>query len=218
MGFVIFVCLKNFAVLFAAVFLNAVLSGKNNFISLLLGFYAFLQYYTILAKVYYCIPIYYFSFLSVNGMIGGDKNEGSSWRIKSRDCHKKFPLHFRSFPVETQAQAREKLHEVKQKYFDATHVVHAFSVGLKSETFGMSDDGEPSGTAGRPVLDVLKGSGITNILLTVTRYFGGTLLGTGGLVHAYSESAKKFFPFARRNLMLKNLHFRFRAAMICIKL
>ena len=94
------------------------------------------------------------------------------------------------FPVETQAQAREKLHEVKQKYFDATHVVHAFSVGLKSETFGMSDDGEPSGTAGRPVLDVLKGSGITNILLTVTRYFGGTLLGTGGLVHAYSESAK----------------------------
>lgn len=78
MGFVIFVCLKNFAVLFAAVFLNAVLSGKNNFISLLLGFYAFLQYYTILSKVYYCIPIYYFSFLSVNGMIGGDKNEGSS--------------------------------------------------------------------------------------------------------------------------------------------
>ena len=53
------------------------------------------------------------------------------------------------FPVETQVQAREKLHEVKQKYFDATHVVHAFSVGLKSETFGMSDDGEPSGTAGR---------------------------------------------------------------------
>ena len=78
LGFVLFVCLKNFAVLFVAVFLNAILSGKNNFISLLLGFYAFLQYYTILAKIYYCIPIYYFSFLSVNGMIGGDKNEGSS--------------------------------------------------------------------------------------------------------------------------------------------
>ena len=78
LGFVIFVCLKNFAVLFVAVFLNAILSGKNNFVSLLLGFYAFLLYYTILAKIYYCIPIYYFSFLSVNGMIGGDKNEGSS--------------------------------------------------------------------------------------------------------------------------------------------
>ena len=77
LGFVIFVCLKNFAVLFVVVFLNAILAGKSNFISLLLGFYAFLQYYTILAKVYYCIPIYYFSFLSVNGMIGGDKNEGS---------------------------------------------------------------------------------------------------------------------------------------------
>ena len=54
----------------------------------------------------------------------------------------------------------------------------------------MSDDGEPGGTAGRPMLDVLKGSGITNVLLTVTRYFGGTLLGTGGLVKAYGDCAK----------------------------
>lgn len=113
------------------------------------------------------------------------------------------------FPVETQAQAREKLHEVKQKYFDATHVVHAFSVGLKSETFGMSDDGEPSGTAGRPVLDVLKGSGITNILLTVTRYFGGTLLGTGGLVHAYSESAKKVLSVCKAEPYVEKSSFSF---------
>ncbi|WP_288507124.1 YigZ family protein [uncultured Treponema sp.] len=113
------------------------------------------------------------------------------------------------FPVETQAQAREKLHEVKQKYFDATHVVHAFSVGLKSETFGMSDDGEPSGTAGRPVLDVLKGSGITNILLTVTRYFGGTLLGTGGLVHAYSESAKKVLSICKAEPYVEKSSFSF---------
>lgn len=113
------------------------------------------------------------------------------------------------FPVETQAQAREKLHEVKQKYFDATHVVHAFSVGLKSETFGMSDDGEPSGTAGRPVLDVLKGSGITNILLTVTRYFGGTLLGTGGLVHAYSESAKEVLSVCKAEPYVEKSSFSF---------
>ena len=95
------------------------------------------------------------------------------------------------FPVASQAEAREKLHEVKALYKDATHVVHAFVAGLQGETNGMSDDGEPSGTAGRPVLDVLKGSGITNILLTVTRYFGGTLLGTGGLVRAYGDAAKQ---------------------------
>ena len=105
------------------------------------------------------------------------------------------------FPVQTQSQARELLKEQKQKYFDSTHVVHAFVIGKNCEVLGMSDDGEPSGTAGRPVLDVLKGSGCTNIMLTVTRYFGGTLLGTGGLVKAYSDSAKavleitKFFSF-----------------------
>ena len=93
-------------------------------------------------------------------------------------------------PVQSAQEARQTLLLQKQKYADATHVVHAFVCGLKGETCGMSDDGEPSGTAGRPVLDVLKGSGITNILLTVTRWFGGTLLGTGGLVHAYSDSAR----------------------------
>lgn len=95
-----------------------------------------------------------------------------------------------AFPVKDQAQAREKLHEQKQKYSDATHVCHAFITGLQGETCGMSDDGEPGGTAGRPMLDVLKGSGITNIIITVTRYFGGTLLGTGGLVKAYGDSTK----------------------------
>ena len=101
------------------------------------------------------------------------------------------------FPVSSQAEAREKLHLIKQQYKDATHVVHAFIAGLKAETSGMSDDGEPSGTAGRPVLDVLKGSGITNILLTVTRYFGGTLLGTGGLVHDYSDAAKQVLAICK---------------------
>ncbi|MCR4940804.1 MAG: YigZ family protein [Treponemataceae bacterium] len=93
-------------------------------------------------------------------------------------------------PVESQSQARDMLKSQKTKYADATHVVHAFVTGLAAEVMGMSDDGEPAGTAGRPVLDVLKGRGITNILLTVTRWFGGTLLGTGGLVKAYGDSAK----------------------------
>lgn len=92
---------------------------------------------------------------------------------------------------ETQSQARELIKSQKQKYADATHVVHAFILGADGQIMGMSDDGEPSGTAGRPVLDVLKGRGCTNTLLTVTRWFGGTLLGTGGLVKAYSDGAKE---------------------------
>ncbi len=95
-----------------------------------------------------------------------------------------------SFVVETQAQAREKISAQKKKYADATHVCHAFVCGKNGEILGMSDDGEPSGTAGRPMLDVLKGKNCTNTLVTVTRWFGGTLLGTGGLVKAYGDGAK----------------------------
>ena len=94
------------------------------------------------------------------------------------------------FTCTTQAEARELLKKQKIKYSDATHVCHAFVLGANAEILGMSDDGEPSGTAGRPMLDVLKGHGCTNIMLTITRYFGGTLLGTGGLVKAYGGGAK----------------------------
>lgn len=94
------------------------------------------------------------------------------------------------FPCDSQAAARELIKTQKAKYADATHVVHAFVIGPGAEVMGMSDDGEPSGTAGRPVLDVLKGRKCTNTVLTVTRWFGGTLLGTGGLVKAYSGGAK----------------------------
>lgn len=96
-----------------------------------------------------------------------------------------------AFVIENQPQARQLLKEQKQKYADATHVVHAFICGLNAEILGCSDDGEPSGTAGRPVLEVLKGRDCTNIMVTVTRWFGGTLLGTGGLVKAYGDSAKE---------------------------
>ena len=94
------------------------------------------------------------------------------------------------FPCSVQAEARELVKAQKAKYADATHVVHAFVIGPGAEVMGMSDDGEPSGTAGRPALDVLRGRGCTNTVLTVTRWFGGTLLGTGGLVKAYGNGAK----------------------------
>lgn len=94
------------------------------------------------------------------------------------------------FICNSQTEARDVIKSQKEKYQDASHVCHAFVIGKDAEVLGMSDAGEPGGTAGRPMLDVLKGSGITNILLTVTRYFGGTLLGTGGLVKAYGDCAK----------------------------
>jgi uncharacterized YigZ family protein len=95
-----------------------------------------------------------------------------------------------TFLVSSQEQARSILKTQKERHADASHVVHAFVIGSTGGILGCSDDGEPSGTAGRPVLDVLKGSQITNILVTVARWFGGTLLGTGGLVKAYSESVR----------------------------
>ena len=94
------------------------------------------------------------------------------------------------FPCTKQEEARSIIKAQKTKYFDSTHVVHGFMLGLSGEIMGMSDDGEPSGTAGRPVLDVIKGRNCTNLVLTVTRWFGGTLLGTGGLVKAYGDGAK----------------------------
>lgn len=111
-------------------------------------------------------------------------------------CIKKSRFIAEVFPVQNQTEAREVLKNQKQKYKDASHVVHAFFCGNQAQISGMSDDGEPSGTAGRPVFDILKGKSITNILLTVTRYFGGTLLGTGGLVKAYGDAAKEILELA----------------------
>ena len=93
-------------------------------------------------------------------------------------------------PVASPEAARELWHERKNTYTNGGHIVFAFICGPQGEVMGCSDDGEPSGTAGRPVLEVLKGSGITNVLLTVARWYGGIKLGTGGLVRAYTESAQ----------------------------
>lgn len=95
-----------------------------------------------------------------------------------------------AFPVSSAEEAKELWQYRKQTYDNGGHIVYAFAVGPQQNILGCSDDGEPAGTAGRPVLAVLKGSGITNFMITVARWFGGTKLGTGGLVHAYTEAAQ----------------------------
>ena len=92
-------------------------------------------------------------------------------------------------PVQTEAEALQFLSERRQAHWDATHNVYAYIL-RENNLMRYSDDGEPSGTAGLPVLDMLKKEGLTDLIVVVTRYFGGTLLGTGGLVHTYSRSAK----------------------------
>lgn len=92
--------------------------------------------------------------------------------------------------VDSVEEAQEFIEAVKKKYWDARHNCSAFSVGEMNPLTRCSDDGEPGGTAGKPILEVIQGSGIRNIVIVVARYFGGTLLGTGGLVRAYTEAAK----------------------------
>lgn len=99
----------------------------------------------------------------------------------------KFIAHAR--PVSSEAEAIEYLNSLKQKYWDARHNVYAYIL-RENNIMRYSDDGEPSGTAGVPVLEILKKEELTDIIVVVTRYFGGILLGTGGLVHAYSKAAK----------------------------
>ena len=95
------------------------------------------------------------------------------------------------FPVKTEEEALEKITAMRKKYYDARHNCFAYIIGENRETERCSDDGEPSGTAGRPMLDVLEGMGVHDVVAVVTRYFGGTLLGTGGLVRAYSAAMKE---------------------------
>ena len=97
----------------------------------------------------------------------------------------------RLYKVNNREQAERKLDEVRKEYYDATHNCFAYSAGLNEQNITRSsDDGEPSGTAGRPIMTVLESSGLKNVLLVVTRYYGGTNLGTGGLIKAYTEAAK----------------------------
>ena len=95
-----------------------------------------------------------------------------------------------TYPVETEEEALAYITACKKKYYDARHNCYAYTIGKNMELKRFSDDGEPGGTAGKPILDVLEREEIHNALIVVTRYFGGTLLGTGGLVRAYQGAAQ----------------------------
>jgi len=94
-----------------------------------------------------------------------------------------------ALPVKSIDECKEKLNEIKKEHPKATHHCFAYRIGLDGNTFRVSDDGEPSGTAGRPILGQIDSKGLINIIIVVVRYFGGTLLGVPGLINAYKSAA-----------------------------
>ncbi|MBR2027035.1 MAG: YigZ family protein [Alistipes sp.] len=93
-----------------------------------------------------------------------------------------------AYPVESESEIKELLDALRKQYYDATHHCYAYRLGAHGEMFRANDDGEPSGTAGKPILGQLLSANITNCLVVVVRYFGGTKLGVSGLIQAYKES------------------------------
>ncbi len=94
-----------------------------------------------------------------------------------------------AYPVRSEEEIRELLDALRKRYYDATHHCYAWRLGPQGESFRSNDDGEPSGTAGKPILGQLLSNSLTNCLIVVVRYFGGTKLGVSGLIQAYKESA-----------------------------
>ncbi len=94
-----------------------------------------------------------------------------------------------AFPVESEQEAKDRIKELRNKYHDARHHCYAYLLGQKTDTYRMNDDGEPSSTAGKPIFGQIRSHNLTNVLIVVTRYFGGTLLGTSGLIRAYKSAA-----------------------------
>ncbi len=103
--------------------------------------------------------------------------------------------------VDSEEAARSELARVRKQYYDARHHCSAWIIGPGGETVRSGDDGEPAGTAGRPILEVIRGAGVTNAMVVVTRYFGGTLLGTGGLVRAYTANMRRYGDTLRRRAL-----------------
>jgi len=116
-----------------------------------------------------------------------------------------------AFPVGSIDEFKEKLAYLKKEHPKATHHCFAYRIGPDGETFRVSDAGEPSGTAGRPILGQIDSKGLTNVLVVVVRYFGGTLLGVPGLINAYKTAASLVLqttPVVRKPVMVKcKLHF-----------
>jgi uncharacterized YigZ family protein len=115
------------------------------------------------------------------------------------------------FPVSTEAEAREALAEVKKRFFDASHHCYAYCIGAGREVFRFNDDGEPSGSAGRPIYGQILSKGLSDTLVVVIRYFGGTKLGIPGLIRAYRTAASEALENSGRKekILLKNISVRF---------
>lgn len=111
--------------------------------------------------------------------------------VKTEGLYKSKGSKFISFaiPVKTVEEVKALLVAYRKEYYNARHVCYAYVLGAERAEYRVNDDGEPSGTAGRPILGQLHSKGITDVLVVVVRYFGGVLLGTGGLITAYKEAA-----------------------------
>lgn len=101
------------------------------------------------------------------------------------------------YPVRSEEEIRQRLDALRKRFFDATHHCYAWRLGPRGEAFRANDDGEPSGTAGKPILGQLLSNDLTDCLVVVVRYFGGTKLGVPGLIAAYKESAAAAIEAAR---------------------
>lgn len=116
-----------------------------------------------------------------------------------------------SFHVMNESEARSILLSLRKKYHDATHICYAFRIGYKQLLSRSSDDGEPSGTAGKPMLAQIDSLGLTYVMITCIRYFGGTKLGTGGLLHAYRECARQTLEKSEITVRAVNVVYSFSA-------
>jgi uncharacterized YigZ family protein len=119
-----------------------------------------------------------------------------SFRTIANPCHSELTIvgsRFiaEAFPVSAPEQAECQIAAVRRREYNATHNCTAYRIGITGDIFRANDDGEPSGTAGRPILQRINAHGLTNVLVVVTRYFGGTKLGTGGLIRAYGDAAEE---------------------------
>lgn len=112
-----------------------------------------------------------------------------------------------AYPVPNSETALYTLKTIRTKYFDATHNCFAYRIGFDGTDFRASDDGEPSGTAGKPILFMISKYELSDVLVVVTRYFGGTKLGVGGLVRAYSDSAESVLQIVDRKIINRTRKF-----------
>lgn len=116
-----------------------------------------------------------------------------------------------AFPVEDEAAAENHILQIRKREFSATHHCTAYRIGPDAHLFRFNDDGEPSGTAGQPILRQIEGRDLTDTLVVVTRYYGGTKLGTGGLIRAYGDAASEALDAAgeKKNVIFDHLYVSF---------